>query len=352
MRPEVVGDYAVSRAQFNLLRLASSFFLHGSTFHLTLSLLGLWLFGAAVEGRLRPFLFLVLYVGGNLLGACLQLFVVGAAHPERMLLGDTGGLLAIAGAYFILFPFSTISAFFWWGFGNMGATECPARPIVLLYAGLEMVYGLVYKNPHSLGQFAPLSGFGLGMAVALLSGARRDDAEMSYVQAAVSDTKDYALLHFADLAILMQQPTEDMNLVMAYCEKALTLKTETRLQQCLGVLYQYSRLLVDRADPYQLAELVLCIPVSTGGLPNVFYLRLASRLEALRAYDTAAQLYRRACDLAPQEPDSEIALYRLGQLTQNALGNVAHARAIYQEMLRLFPNGRLVLEARRALQQH
>ena len=347
IRPEVTQAFAVSQSTLSLGRLTSALFLHGSLLHLLLDLLGLWLFAASVEGRLRPWLFVPLYFGGGFASELL-LLALNSAYP---ILGSGGAVLALAGAYLYLFPYSTLCAFYFWGPFNMGTTEASARPLALLYTAFVVMYGLLYRGMHGVGHLTHLVGFGLGYGGMFALGARRDSEDVSHVQAAVSDTRDYALLHFRDLETLMRRPARDMNLVMAYCEKAITLKTDLRLRQCLAALQAYSRPLAERADPQQLAALVLLIPASTGGLPVVFYLHLASRLESLGAYDTAALLYRRACDLAPIEPDTEIALFRLGQLMQNVLGSPAHARAVYEEMLRAFPNGRLAAEARQALQK-
>jgi hypothetical protein len=62
-------------------------------------------------------------------------------------------------------------------------------------------------------------------------------------------------------------------------------------------------------------------------------------------------LYRRVYDIAPNTPDAEAALFRLGQLMQNIFLNHAYAQSCYQEQLRLFPNGEMSLPARQALQK-
>ncbi|MES2461388.1 MAG: hypothetical protein V4671_12465, partial [Armatimonadota bacterium] len=47
--------------------------------------------------------------------------------------------------------------------------------------------------------------------------------------------------------------------------------------------------------------------------------------------------------------DTEMALSRLARLTERIAGNGEQAAAIYEEQLRLFPNGSLALDARSAL---
>ena len=119
----------------------------------------------------------------------------------------------------------------------------------------------------------------------------------------------------------------------------------------MALLNRYSRELIEKADPNRLAFVALTFPPTAGALSLVFYLRLASRLEKIAANDLACQVYRRIYDLAPSAPDTEIALFRMGQIMEHSLHNRAYAQQVYAEMLRLFPNGEMVHQARRALQQ-
>ena len=162
--------------------------------------------------------------------------------------------------------------------------------------------------------------------------------------------KDYTLLSFSDLSTLMQQPHQDMNLVFAYCEKALTSTQGANPQAVLIAVQQHIRPLMDMGQPERLAWILLSIPHFNGGVHPLYYLRLASVLESKYSNDYAARLYRRVYDINPSQPDSEAALYRLARLTETAFGNQQQAYGIYMEMLRLFPNGAMALEVRTRFQ--
>ena len=95
--------------------------------------------------------------------------------------------------------------------------------------------------------------------------------------------------------------------------------------------------------------MVLRVPFTAGGLHPIFYLRLGSLLERRYSNDLATQIYRRVYDLSPNSPDTEMALYRMAQILENAYHNHAQALAIYQEMLRLFPAGQMSQAIREAL---
>src|SRR5438105_3363083 len=81
-----------------------------------------------------------------------------------------------------------------------------------------------------------LGGFACGFLITLLLRPRRDDEEISTVQATRAEVKDYSLLSYNDLATLMRAPTPDMRLVMAYCEKALVSPNGAHPQECLDAL--------------------------------------------------------------------------------------------------------------------
>ena len=183
--------------------------------------------------------------------------------------------------------------------------------------------------------------------------ARRDTEQVSQAQAVLDETKrDYTALGYAELEAMLQQPSENMELVLAFCEKAANSHVDpARQQKCMAYLNYYAPRLFARADPNRLAVALLAMPPSAGPLPLVYYLRLGSRLETVISNSLAIQIYRRIYDLAPTAPDTEMALYRSAQIMLNIFNNRQHAAAAYQELLRLFPYGQMALQARHALQQ-
>ncbi len=350
IRREVVENFALSHDTFSLMRLFTAMFLHAGWLHLLGNMLFLWVFGASVEGRLRPAKFLAVYLIAGITGSLLQDWTWGILHPEGFGLGASGAIMGLAGAYLYIFPYSAICVA-WWIFVYIRAMQWQARWVVMLYVGFDVLTALLTKNGDGVGHLAHIGGAGMGFLLVALLRTRRDSEEVSVVQATRAEVKDYSLLDVRELETLLQQPTEDMELVMAYCERAAMEYGSGRIIRCLEYLNYYSRQLIEKADPGRLALVVLHIPPATGGLPLVFYLRLASRLEAITSNDYAARLYRRVYELAPTAPDSETALFRLAQLMERAFQNKAYAQATYAEMLRLFPNGEMALQARRALQQ-
>ncbi len=332
-------------------RIITAMFLHSEPFHLIGNMLFLWLFGAAAEGRLRPAKFLAMYFVAGFCGDVLEDLVWGVANPTAPSLGASGAIMGVAGAYLYLFPYSQICVLYWFGWFWRGVWEIQARWIVLLYTGMDVFEALIFKGGDGVGHLAHIGGALAGILFVALFRVRRDSEEVSEVQALQADVKDYTLLSLNDLTTLLQRPTEDMHLVMAYLEKASSAYNGANPEALLHVLNQYANRLVSIENPERLAYVVLRIPIQSGGLHPVFYLRLGSLLEKRYSNDLASQVYRRVYDLAPTAPDTEVALYRLAQLMDSVFQNRGQALAIYAEMLRLFPHGQLALQAQAALQR-
>jgi membrane associated rhomboid family serine protease len=349
VREDAVQQYAISHATFSLFRMFSAMFLHGSLLHLAGNMLFLWIFGASLEGRVRPLKFIAIYLLAGLGGDLLHELILGAAYPEQFSLGASGAIMGIAGAYLYVFPYSQICIawYFWFRFGVM---EWQARWVVLLYIGLDMLEAVIFAGGDGVGHFAHIGGFGVGLLSVFLLRVRRDSEEMSAVQATRAETQDYSLLSLRELETVLQHPPQNMEPVIAYCDKALG-GYNGDPSRCLETLRDYIRPLTEQADAYWLAQKLLAIPLNLGGVPNVYYLRIGSRLEGALAYDMALAIYRRVYDLNPTAPETEMALYRTAQLMLNFYHNQQYAVMSLNEMLRLFPRGSQSLDAQRLLQQ-
>jgi membrane associated rhomboid family serine protease len=352
VREEVIDQYAVSFDALNLLRLFTSMFLHMDPLHLLGNMLFLWIFGTSVEGRMRPPLFIIAYLIAGFAGGLLQLFALQAIDTSTFSLGASGAIMGVAGMYLYIFPYAAICAVHreYWILGWPTVSDIQARWVILYYIGFDLLYQVLFHGKDGVGHLAHLGGFAAGLATVFILRVRRDSEERSVVKATQAEMRDYSLLSLRDLSTLLEHPTEDMRLVMAYCEKAISDVRGGYMEHCLKAVRSYIQPLMLQADPNRLARVLLSIPVSLGGVPPVNYMRLASKMESSGAYQYAAQLYRRVYDLFPQAPDTETALYRLARLTEKTFNNPQQAKAIYAEMLRLFPNGQMALDVRRQLQ--
>lgn len=79
-----------------------SMFLHGGIAHLLFNMWSLWIFGNNVEEAFGPFAYLLFYLASGV--AATAGFVLGSPHTTIPLVGASGAIAGVMGAYLVLFP--------------------------------------------------------------------------------------------------------------------------------------------------------------------------------------------------------------------------------------------------------
>ena len=92
------------------LTLFSSMFLHGGFLHLFGNMLYLWIFGNNVEDTLGHFRFFLFYLVCGLFAAAVQVF--SDPNATVPMIGASGAIAGILGAYLLLFPGARILTLF------------------------------------------------------------------------------------------------------------------------------------------------------------------------------------------------------------------------------------------------
>jgi membrane associated rhomboid family serine protease len=156
--------------------LLTSMFLHGGFWHLGGNMLFLWIFGANVEDRLGHFGYLAFYLFCGLLAGTAQ--VLAAPLSKVPMVGASGAIAAVLGAYFLLFPRSRVlTLVFLFFFVRM--MYLPA----VLFLGIWFVLQLVSLPEGASGGVAfaaHVGGFLAGLLLVWLFGARRPSSRMAY----------------------------------------------------------------------------------------------------------------------------------------------------------------------------
>lgn len=130
--------------------LVTATFLHGGWTHLLGNLLFLWIFGDNVEDRFGHGRFLAFYLFAGVAANLAQT----AASPGSFVpvLGASGAIAAIMGAYFVLFPRSRVVMLIWLLF-YIDFVEIPA----VLFLGFWFLFQFI----GGLGQAASAAGGGI-----------------------------------------------------------------------------------------------------------------------------------------------------------------------------------------------
>ena len=105
-----LNAFAVVPAQFSLVDVFTSLFVHAGIAHLAGNLLFLWIFGDNVEDRLGHGRFAVFYVVCGYVAAIAQTALV----PDSLIpmVGASGAIAGVMGAYVVLYPQSRVLMLF------------------------------------------------------------------------------------------------------------------------------------------------------------------------------------------------------------------------------------------------
>ena len=132
------------------LTLLTSQFLHGGVLHLGFNMLYLWIFADNVEDRLGPLRFVCLYLGSGVVAAIAQVLV--APRSSIPMVGASGAIAGVLGAYLLLFPSAKVVTlvplgWFW------ETVELPAFVFLGFWFLLQWIQGLT-----TIGQVADVGG--------------------------------------------------------------------------------------------------------------------------------------------------------------------------------------------------
>ena len=155
-------------------KLFTAMFLHGSFIHLVGNLLFLAAFGPNVEAALGSARYALYYVFWGVSAFAAQILV--QPNSETSVLGASGAIGGVLGAYFLLFPANKVKVlippFVWWTFD--------IAAYVLL--GLWFLGQILFPQ-DGVATWAHAGGFVAGMGtVLLLGGAKKLLANSQFVQ--------------------------------------------------------------------------------------------------------------------------------------------------------------------------
>jgi membrane associated rhomboid family serine protease len=156
--------------------LVSSVFLHGGWFHLLGNMWFLWVFGNNIEDAMGHGRFIAFYLVCGVLAAVAQVFTDPSSPLP--LVGASGAISGIMGAYLILYPKVRVHTLVVLGFFITTLT-LPAYFMLLYWAVLQLV-GTAFQSSGGVAFMAHLGGFVVGVVLIklftkpdLLAAARR-----------------------------------------------------------------------------------------------------------------------------------------------------------------------------------
>ena len=159
-----VGDWW----NLSALSVFTSIFIHASWLHLAGNLAYLWVFGMPVEQRLGPFgICLVFLLGGALANVIVALRV---AQIDTPIIGASGAISAVVGAYLGLFPRRRIGLFLPLGL-YLQFARVPALLVIGSWFTLQLLYTVFGPINAAVAWWTHVAGFALGLSITLLTKA-------------------------------------------------------------------------------------------------------------------------------------------------------------------------------------
>ena len=152
----------------SVLRLFSALFLHADWIHLLGNLVFLLIFGLPAERVMGGWRFLILFLLGGAVANLAAVLAIGA--PDRVIIGASGAVSAVIGAYLALFPGARLGVVLPLGL-FLEFVRVPAFLLIGLWALLQV--GFAYAGPAfgAVAWPAHIAGFLFGIVFALLTKA-------------------------------------------------------------------------------------------------------------------------------------------------------------------------------------
>jgi membrane associated rhomboid family serine protease len=147
--------YGFIPAQFSLITIFTSMFLHSGLDHLVGNMWYLWIFGDNVEDYWGKIKYIIIYFLSGIAATLLQWLTDPTSTIPSI--GASGAISGVLGSYFILYPKAGVETYY---------GEIPAYIVIGFWFVLQLVFGaisLVGVNGSGIAFFAHVGGFVFGI---------------------------------------------------------------------------------------------------------------------------------------------------------------------------------------------
>lgn len=157
-------DWMAAIRDGSALRLFTALFLHADWAHLLGNLVFLLIFGLPAERTMGPWRFLVLFLLGGAFSNLAAVLTIGA--PDRVIIGASGAVSAVIGAYLALFPRAKLGVVVPLGL-FLEFVKAPASLLIGIWALLQVIFAYIGPAFGAVAWSAHIAGFLFGIVFAL-----------------------------------------------------------------------------------------------------------------------------------------------------------------------------------------
>lgn len=146
------------------MTLLTAMFLHGGWLHIIGNMLYLWIFGNNIEDKLGRFKFILFYLLSGIIAS--MVFVLTSPNSTVPMVGASGAIAGVLGAYLLKFPHARILTLIFLGF-FVRIVRIPAVYVLGFWFIIQLIYALpsIGSNAGGVAWFAHIGGFVAGMGL-------------------------------------------------------------------------------------------------------------------------------------------------------------------------------------------
>lgn len=318
-------------------------FLHGGFMHIAGNLFFLWAFGPNVEDRLGRAGFLAFY----LVAAAAAGLAHAAATPASVI-GASGAIAGVTGAYLVLFPRTKIKALI--VFFIIGIFMIPAS----WFIGAQIFWNVVVTGMGRSGNVATiahLGGYGFGFAVGwVLLAARilpREPYDLFTISKQAKRRRQFREIAFQsrrrEQRVLEGKERGPMGVDTDTADRIASMRADVATK-------------LSRGEPEAAARAYRQLLEEHGSTPGAGVLsrdkqyELANHLFRLEDYQTAAIAYQRLIDAYPKHDESGQIRLMLGRINARYLNDPIRARQLLNQAIDELGDEQMIEMARKELE--
>ncbi len=159
---QFIDTYGFKPAEFSLLTLFTSMFLHGGIAHVFGNMWFLYIFGDNIEDTFGRFKYIVFYILSGIVASLSHFLLnIGSSIPA---VGASGAISGVLGAYIVLFP--KVGVYVTGGFGHVGKVS--AKFMLGIWFLFQLISGTfsLFGQQSGIAFFAHIGGFVFGAGFA------------------------------------------------------------------------------------------------------------------------------------------------------------------------------------------
>ncbi|MEE8334993.1 MAG: rhomboid family intramembrane serine protease [Candidatus Neomarinimicrobiota bacterium] len=161
----IIYTFGLIPAQFSMLSLITSMFLHGGVAHIVGNMWFLWVFGDNVESTMGHVRFLVFYILCGLAASFAQITI----NPDSIIpmVGASGAIAGVLGTYMIRFPHARVHVFVFIVI-FFTTIQVPAYLVLGIWFIIQFTSGLGslgFDTTGGVAWFAHIGGFIAGIII-------------------------------------------------------------------------------------------------------------------------------------------------------------------------------------------